>query len=335
MQENVPHLSKGWTQFDGTIFDGELVCPLAVIDTGSSITAAALQATVAIISTSPENARQVQERQNAHLRLHVFDILRHRGTDVTGLPLLERTDLVHRAVAMADNPFLEIVQSDVINKRAVHDQIIAAGGEGSVWKKSDEPYQPGRRIKHGVKRKRGVEVEAFVTGFKPGTAERGHAHLVGALGFSVRQDDGTSRPIAWVCGLTDAERHAMTQHDLAGDVRLNPAFLGRRAMVTGQDSSAKSRRIQHASVLYTTNHSRRLASDQANRTLPDQKKGVAVILPEENNRTALRQSLHYARQEEDSNVPPKARRTAADNKRQVRYNLVTSGRPGPNRRGVL
>lgn len=247
LQDNVPHLTVGWSQLDGTILDGELVCPLAQIDTGKSVTAHALQAAVAVISTSPDNARLIQERHDAHLRLHVFDILRYRGDDVTALPLLERIELVHRAVTMAGNPHLEIVASNVIGKRAIHDQLIAGGAEGSVWKKSDERYEPGKRVKFWLKRKRGIVIEAYVSGFKAGN--NGHAGVVGAVEFSVQQPDGTSRPIGWVTGWTDAERKAMTQHDDAGNMQLNLAFLGRRALITGEGHSAKAKRLRHARIV--------------------------------------------------------------------------------------
>lgn len=93
-QDNVTHLTQGLSRLVGTILDGELVCPVAAIDTGSTTTATALQAAVAILSTTPENARRVQERHGAQLRFHVFDILQSRGKDVRPLPLLDRLDFL-------------------------------------------------------------------------------------------------------------------------------------------------------------------------------------------------------------------------------------------------
>lgn len=248
LQDNLPHLTTGLEKLIGTVLDGELVCPVAEIDTGTSVTAHPLQAVVAIISTSPENARGIQERHNAHLRLHVFDVLRFLGEDVTGLPLLERIDFTHRAIAVADNAHLETVMTHAIGKSAVHRRIIEAGGEGTVWKRLDQPYEPGRRVKHWLKRKRTIEVEAFVSGFKSGTPERGHAHLVGALEFSVRDHDGAIRPIAWVSAWREDLRQAMTQRHATGKVLLDPSFFGRRAIIVGQDFSTKAKRVRHAKV---------------------------------------------------------------------------------------
>lgn len=83
---------------------------------------------------------------------------------------------------------------------------------------------------------------------KPGSPEKGHAHLVGALEFSVRKPDGATEPIAWVCGLSDEERQGMTQAGPEGQVLLNPRFLGRRATITGKERSPKSGRIHHARI---------------------------------------------------------------------------------------
>jgi ATP-dependent DNA ligase len=198
------------------------------------------------LSTTPENARRVQERHGAHLRFHVFDILQARGKDVTPLPLLDRLDFLAQALQDLDNHHLGIVPSFVIGKAAVHRSIIRAGGEGSVWKRVDQPYQPGRRVKHWIKKKAGVEVEAFVSGFKLGN--NGHTGTVGAVEFSTRQADGSSVPVAWVSGWTDEERQAITHVGPAGEIMLNPAYLGRRALIEGQDHAAKSRRIRHARI---------------------------------------------------------------------------------------
>ena len=54
----------------------ELVCPRAVLDTGATTTAHPLQAAMAVLATSPVAARRLQERHNAWLRFHAFDVLR-------------------------------------------------------------------------------------------------------------------------------------------------------------------------------------------------------------------------------------------------------------------
>ena len=147
------------------------------------------------------------------LRFHAFDILKFRGTDPTPLPLRDRLDLLAQAIAAADNPYLEPVPTFTIGRLDIHRRILDSGGEGTVWKRLDQPYEPGRRVTHWLKRKRETTVEAFVTGFKPGTPGHGHEDLVGAVEFSTRQTDGSVRPVAWVSAWSDSERRAMTQSD--------------------------------------------------------------------------------------------------------------------------
>lgn len=243
-QDNLPHLTEGLSQLAGTILDGELLCPQSTIDTDSTATGTSLQATMAVLATSPDNARQIQESQNAHLRFHVFDILRCCGQDVTSLPLVERHHFLEKAMRELNNPFIEPVPSYVVNKAQVHQNLIAAGGEGTVWKRADQPYEPGRRVKHWIKRKQGIEFEAFVSGSKPGA--NGHASLVGAIEFSIKQADGATVPVAWVSSFRDSERIAMTHHDDDGVPKISPEALGKRAVISGQEMSARSKRLRHA-----------------------------------------------------------------------------------------
>lgn len=246
-QENLPQLKHGIAALRGTVLDGELVCPVARVDTGTTLSETGLQAAVAILATDPENAARIQQTNGALLRLHVFDILSYLGKDVTRLPLRDRLDLAMEAVAEVENDHICLVPSYVTSKLEVHNRVISDGGEGTVWKQTDQPYEPGKRVRHWIKRKRSLEVEAFVTGFKPGRSDGGNSHLIGALEFSVHTDEGTTRPIAWVSGLTDADRIAMTCK-ADGQVSLVPAFYGRRAMIAGQDESARSKRIRHARI---------------------------------------------------------------------------------------
>jgi excisionase family DNA binding protein len=75
----------------------------------------------------------------------MFDILRYCGQDATLLPLIERQDILEKTLRQSENPFIEMVPSFVVNKPAIHDHIIASGGEGTVWKRTDGLYKPGRR----------------------------------------------------------------------------------------------------------------------------------------------------------------------------------------------
>jgi bifunctional non-homologous end joining protein LigD len=133
-----------------------------------------------------------------------------------------------------------------VGKADIHHRILTKGGEGTVWKQESGCYEPGRRVKHWIKRKAAVGTEAIVTGWKPGNPERGHAHSVGALEFSSQQADGSLRPVAWVSSWSDAERRTMSQYTTDGQLQLNPAYRGRHARIVGHDHSAKSQRFRHA-----------------------------------------------------------------------------------------
>jgi ATP-dependent DNA ligase len=248
-QANIPHVAEGFEPLAGTILDGELICPLAAIDTGATRTENALQATMAILATTPANAQKIQVDQESRLVFHAFDILKLQGADATQQPLLDRLDLLHRAVRIAQNPHVAEVPGHVIGKAGIHQNLLATGEEGSVWKKLDGCYQPGQRVRHWVKRKRGLFVTAFVSDFKPGTPGRGNGELVGAVEFSCRQADGTVSPIGWISSWADAERRAMTTIDAAGRVGLNSEYLQKKAIITGQDLSARSRRLRHARLV--------------------------------------------------------------------------------------
>jgi len=246
-QANLPHLTIGLSGLDGTILDGELVFPGSSLDTGRTVARHPLQAATAILSTSPEQALCLQSLPEHRLRFHAFDILRFRGTDVTQRPLRDRLDSLAQAVAAADNPYLETVPTFSIGRLSIHNRILDAGGEGTVWKRLDQPYEPGRRVGHWLKRKRETTIEAFVSSFKPGIPGHGHENMVGALEFSTRHTDDSVRTIAWVSAWSDADRQAMTHRDPSGIPFLEPTFLGRTALLTGHDEAAKSGRLRHAS----------------------------------------------------------------------------------------
>lgn len=244
---HVPHLAAGFDHLVDTVLDGELVCPKGVINTGDTTTSHQLQAAVAILATTPENAARIQEEQGCHLRFMAFDLLRLNGSDRTTLPLRERLFLLESAFLTAENPHLGLVETHTQEKAFYHQLVIAEGGEGTVWKQLGQPYQPGRRVRHCLKRKQAIEVEAEVSGFKPGTQGKGNAELVGALEFSVRQGN-TLKPIAWVSTWTDYERQRMT-HREDGITSLTPSHFGKKAVIGGHDIAAKSGRIRHAKLL--------------------------------------------------------------------------------------
>jgi hypothetical protein len=211
--------------------------------------ASTLQATVAILATDPDNARRIQERHDARVRFHAFDVLNACGEDVTDLALRRRNDFLKEILGEIHNRHIQIVPAFATGKAEYHRRLIEDGAEGTVWKHLDSTYQPGKRVRGWIKRKAEVTIEAFVSGFKPGSPGSGHADLVGALEFSTAESRDGSDAVAWVSALPDDERYRMSERGGDGGVQLAREFYGRRAIVAGHDWSAKSRRLRHARLV--------------------------------------------------------------------------------------
>src|SRR5262249_28459653 len=153
----------GFDDLPDTVLDGELVCPKAEVDTGTTVTKSALQATTAILAADPAKAAGIQSTQNPELVFVAFDVLPYRGADVTGKPLRDRLTLMEAAVLSVAHPYVEFVPTYTRDKVVTHDRLISQGREGTVWKKLDQPYTPDTRATHWLKRKRVIEIEAMVS----------------------------------------------------------------------------------------------------------------------------------------------------------------------------
>ncbi len=192
-QENLPHLGSSFTDLENTILDGELVCPKDSVHTSTTQTTFSLQATTAILNASPELACRIQDDNRAHLQFHAFDIIRLRGQDLTPQPLSARLALLSSELSNIDDRHVRIVPSMSSNKLTFHHQLIEQGFEGSVWKQSISKYEPGKRVRTWIKRKRAEEITGFVSGFKSGT--RGNHKLIGTVQFSVRDAQRVTMPL--------------------------------------------------------------------------------------------------------------------------------------------
>lgn len=71
-QDNLPHLTTGLSNLDGTILDGESVFPGSALDTVRTIALHPLQAATAILSTSPGQALRFQSLPENRLRFHAL-----------------------------------------------------------------------------------------------------------------------------------------------------------------------------------------------------------------------------------------------------------------------
>lgn len=258
------------------IIDCEIVSSDANVDTVLShnrgvVTETQLQAIAALIALNPEDSIDIQakyQKLNGHSLIHfkAFDCLYYDGKWLLDTILDKRKDYLQMVlddISYTDFPISKPM-SCISNKKAFYKAIIANGGEGVVLKNLDTVYRTdGNRGKlNWVKVKRvladslavGDSIDAFVTGFEPGTADKRNGNYVGTLIFSVLLDreDGQEpsyHEFAHVAGLTDEERIALTDWDENGNPILKKEYYGKVAVVEGQCVSARSLRLRHARML--------------------------------------------------------------------------------------
>lgn len=123
--------------------------------------------------------------ENMHLPVvyYVFDILRYKGKDLTGMPLLERKALLKKVLPEGDHiRYCDHVQRD---GEAFFQQIVARNMEGMIAKRADSTYQVGKRTNDWVKIKHHNTEEVVIAGY---TAPRGGRKLFGALVLGRYQD---------------------------------------------------------------------------------------------------------------------------------------------------
>ncbi len=150
------------------------------------------------------NPRQAAERAAAvPAVLMLFDVLSLDGNDVTGLPLVERRELLDALVEPGPHWQVPAVHDD---GAALLEAADVAALEGIVAKRRDSIYRPGSRTKDWVKVKVRRRQEFVVGGWAPG--EGGRAGRIGGLlvGYHDTEGGGPLRYAGRVgSGLTDRE----------------------------------------------------------------------------------------------------------------------------------
>ena len=256
-------LTKQLTWFDhvpdfSATVDAEIMCEKS-IDTRrytakGEVTKTSLHSTTSLLHLEPEAARAVQVEQDAHLKLHVFDIMSMDGEDITKMSLRRRLLQLDRFVSKVTQsevaPHFEWPEVRYAEKREFFKNIVAEGGEGIILKHLDSPYiaSSSRRRDAWVKVKKRLEYDAFVTDFQRGEPGTDWQNLVGALVFSVHTEAGIHE-IAKCSNLPLEKRRQITIYDPATDtVKMDPRVYGKVAEVSGQDISARVLRLSHATI---------------------------------------------------------------------------------------
>ena len=124
--------------------------------------------------TSFELLQQRHERP-VKIVFYVFDILRHDGEDVTGLPLRERKARLRRALTFEDP--LRFTAHRNGDGLAFYEEACRKGWEGLIAKRADSPYTHGRS-RDWLKFKCSAEQELVIGGY---TAPKGSRTDLGAL----------------------------------------------------------------------------------------------------------------------------------------------------------
>jgi DNA ligase D-like protein (predicted ligase) len=132
---------------DGTIIDGELV---ALDEEGRSVF----------------NLLQNYRSAESQIHFYAFDLLIHKGKDLTSLPLSERRKMLEKMLRTDDHISLSVVS----NKS---DEMLAFvrenGLEGVVAKRRDSIYQPGKRSGLWAKHRINLGQEFVIGGYTPGS----------------------------------------------------------------------------------------------------------------------------------------------------------------------
>lgn len=153
--DNVPHITYNTpAELDGTVLDAEVTRPGA--DFGGVI---------AVMGSAPAEAIEKQ-RNGGMIYLNVFDCPRFKGEDITHLSFRARRLMAEKAVKVAANPCVVLIEQRKKDKMAFYKEVVAEGGEGIILKHLDAVYTPGKRSSSWVKMKKARTYDVVVMGFE-------------------------------------------------------------------------------------------------------------------------------------------------------------------------
>lgn len=156
--------------------------------------------------------------QKGDLVYYVFDILHLNGHNLTGLPLLERKNILKQIIPdLKTIKFVDHVQG--IGKE-FYERARQAGLEGIVAKKTDSVYQQGKRSLDWVKIKASLRQEMVIGGF---TKPRGGRKYFGSLLLGYFKDQ--KLVFAGHCGTGFNESQLKELHEKMINLKThNPVF---------------------------------------------------------------------------------------------------------------
>ena len=113
------------------------------------------------------NLLQNFKSAESHITYYAFDVLMHKGRDLTQVPLSERRALLQTVLKPSDH----VALSEVSDRTAAEmlKFVKSHGLEGVVAKRSDSVYQPGLRTGVWTKHRINLGQEFVIGGYTPGT----------------------------------------------------------------------------------------------------------------------------------------------------------------------
>ncbi|MCC6982798.1 MAG: DNA ligase D [Bauldia sp.] len=125
--------------------------------------------------------------QQERVVYYVFDILYYEGIDLQGAKLIDRKEFLKKVFdAVGPDARIRYAEHLEENGQEMLDHACRLGLEGTISKRKDLPYKPGR-ADTWLKNKCTHEQEFVVVGYVPSTAVPG---AIGSLALAVYDDDG-------------------------------------------------------------------------------------------------------------------------------------------------
>jgi bifunctional non-homologous end joining protein LigD len=122
------------------------------------------------------------ENQFRPIQYYVFDLLELNGEDTTGLPLIDRKELLQKIIP--DNPVIKYSDHIIGDGKAFFEVSKKKDLEGIMAKKMDSKYYPGKRTQEWLKIKHHKTAEAIIAGY---TAPAGSRKYFGALILAAKE----------------------------------------------------------------------------------------------------------------------------------------------------
>jgi len=147
LNQKFPYIASALTSLpDDTIIDGELV---------------------ALDSDGRPNFNMLQNFRSAeaHIHYYAFDILTHKGKDLTQLPLSKRREILHSVIRPSEHIELSAVSDKSAKEMLAF--VKKVGLEGVIAKRADSVYQPGKRTGLWSKYRLNLDQEFVIGGYVP------------------------------------------------------------------------------------------------------------------------------------------------------------------------